>query len=70
MREFDRACETFTGACTNAAGWKHNFMGAAYRTRIDAAFRLVKEAYEMACAADDKELGRASDQGSPTGSAF
>lgn len=58
MTGFDLACAEFSAACKTAASWKHAFAGAAYRTRLDAAFASVKNAYEAACAADDKELER------------
>lgn len=58
MNAFDRALSHFSSCCRTAADWKHSFAGAAYRTRLDAAFKLVREAYEMACEVDDAELGR------------
>ena len=57
MTKFDAALNGFADSCKQAYYWK-DFYGAAYRTRLDAAFALVKEAYEAACKADDEELGR------------
>jgi hypothetical protein len=57
MRKFDDALREFTRACRSAADWK-SFFGAAYRTRLDAAFAHVKAAYEVACEIDDEELHR------------
>lgn len=50
-RSFNEACFNFTFACERAANFIHAYPGAAYRTRIDAAFADVKRAYEQACAA-------------------
>lgn len=58
MKHFDQALDEFTYACIIAADWKHNFFGAAYRTRLEAAFAEVKRTYENACRVDDQELGR------------
>ena len=58
MKAFDQALLRFSSCCRRAADWKHSFAGAAYRTRLDAAFKLVRDAYEMACEVDDAELGR------------
>lgn len=57
MEGFDRALKAFSEACEAAAHWKH-FPGAAYRTRLDNAFSVVKDAYVEACRIDDLELGR------------
>lgn len=56
--DFDGACNQFSAFCRMAADWKHEFSGAAYRSRVDAAFAKVKEAYEIVCKADDIALGR------------
>lgn len=55
MSEFDGKCLDFTRACQEASHWKHNYLGVAYRTRIDAAFRRVQEAYVALCVADAEE---------------
>ena len=36
----------------------HNYYGAVYRTRLDAAFKAVELAYQQACEADDNERHR------------
>lgn len=58
MREFDKACAEFSETCCIASNWKQEYFGAAYRTRIEAAFAALKSAYENVCTVDDKELGR------------
>jgi hypothetical protein len=39
---FDAACARFTTAAATAAGWKHNFFGAVYSTRILAACDMME----------------------------
>jgi len=65
MSKFDDALENFAQACRNAAMWKA-FYGAVYRTRLDAAFKCVKDAYENACRVYDEELGRKAMTTKPT----
>ena len=55
---FDEAAARFTYACKQAANWKHVFLGAAYRTRIDRAFAVLCEAHAQVVRADDEELKR------------
>lgn len=43
--EFDILAESFKVACLRAANWKSNYTGAAYITRIRAAFDDVEQAY-------------------------
>lgn len=59
MKDFDEAAAEFTRACALAVNWKHEFMGAAYRTRIDRAFALICEAHAKLVRVDDSLPGGA-----------
>jgi hypothetical protein len=64
--EFDKSLVVWRQACLDASNI-HNFFGAAYRTRLDAAFEHVKRAYEEACKADDAGRGLSADPSSKGG---
>lgn len=44
MTDFDRMAERFTARVREAANWKHNYVGAAYATRIKAAIANLRGA--------------------------
>jgi hypothetical protein len=44
MTDFDTACRDFTYALQMAAGWKQNYYGASYSTRISHAIDDLRAA--------------------------
>ena len=46
--DFDAMTAKFTALAIQAAGWKHNYYGAAYATRIRQAVADMKRAIEIA----------------------
>lgn len=42
--DFDKECLTFTAAMQTVAGWKHNYLGAAYTTRLRQAISDARAA--------------------------
>ena len=53
--DFDARAQRFTAKLIEAAGWKHNYSGAAYSTRIATAIKVAGDAISEARAllADD-----------------
>jgi len=54
INKYDIACNRFTEAMQKSAGWKHNYVGAAYTTRLVAAMQEAREA----CDKLEAELSR------------
>jgi hypothetical protein len=56
MTDFDRMAERFTARLREAVDWKHNYVGAAYATRIRAAIDNLRDA--IAEAERHPEIGK------------
>lgn len=48
QKTFDEMAQEFTARVSEAANWKHSYLGAAYATRIQAAIKNLRQAIEMA----------------------
>ena len=60
QKVFDSGFKVFTERLQWAAGWQHNFFGAAYSTRLREAIKVAREACDgmEKILEADKENGR------------
>ncbi len=68
--DFDKACIGFTAAMQTVAGWKHNYFGAAYSTRLRQAIsdaRVAADHMEQVLNADHLRNLRPLDSNQPEG---
>lgn len=58
QQRFDAATDSFTGRLRTAAGWRENYFGSVYSTRIRQAITEARDAcaaMESALAEDERE---------------